>query len=195
MFPAYKNDSTVETSATEPLTSKEFLQNPSYDTIPVTSSTVAQLISSDSDSSDSEGEIKDDSKNVQVYKKKSPSPPKVEYFYVDTDRKKEYLKLNFLPNRAVPFYKITRNFKRFAQSKRTFRRYFKVKRIKKMLQDPVRMLDEKVEKDEELRIFLIKNSEEVDKWIEYIEYKVRNSRSFKEKFSLIRLFYNRKRCR
>lgn len=168
MFPAYK--ALVE----EPVTveaNEEFLQNPSYDTIPVSSATLTQQISSDSGSSDSEGEIKDESRDLQEYKK-PPSPVKVEYFYEDRARKKEYLKLDMLPNRATPFYKITRNFKRFAQNKKTFRRYFKAKRIKKLLQDPVRLLDEKVEKDEEMRIFLIKNSEEVDKWIEYIGYKV-----------------------
>lgn len=171
MFPAYKS-SADDSVTVEP--SKEFLQNPSYDTIPVTSSTIAQQISSDSDSSeDSEGEIKDGPKELQEYRK-TPSPPKVVYFYEDLDRKKEYLKLDVLPNRAIPFYKITRNFKRFGLKKKTFRRYFKVKRIKKLLQNPARMLDEKVEKDEEMRIFLIKNSQEVEKWIEYVEYKVRN---------------------
>lgn len=169
MFPAYKA-SVEDAVIVEP--SKEFLQNPSYDTIPVTSSTIAQEISSESEIS-SEGEIEYESKQLQEYRKKSPSPPKVEHFYEDLDRKKEYLKLDCLPYRAIPSYKVTRNFKRFAYQKKTFRRYFKVKRIKKLLQDPVRLLDEKVEKDEELRIFLIKNPQEVEKWIEYIEYKVR----------------------
>lgn len=99
-------------------------------------------------------------------------------FYVDRERKREYLKLDFLPVRAVPFYKVTKNFKRFAQShKRSFRRYFKVKRIKRLTQDPTRLIDEKVSKDEEMRIFLIKNPQDVEKWIEYIAYKVKRDLS------------------
>jgi hypothetical protein len=172
MFPAYSKISGESTSV-EPTASNEFLHNPSYDTIPVSSSTIGQPISSSSDSSDSEEYMK----VVEDYKK-PPSPPKVELFYVDRERKKEYLKLEFLPHRAVPFYKVTKKFKRFAQSnKRTFRRYFKVKRIKKLTEDPERLIDEKVAKDDELRIYLIKNSQEVDKWIEYIAFKVRQNSS------------------
>lgn len=167
MFPAYK---TQDSSAVDPQSCEEFLQNPSYDAIPVTSSTIAQQISSSS-SSDSDGELKED-KFVQKYKKPT-TPPPVELFYIDRERKREYLKLDYLPNRAIPFYKITRNFKRFAQSNKRFRRYFKVKRIKKLTQDPARLIDEKVSKDEEMRIFLIKNPQDVEKWLEYINYKVR----------------------
>lgn len=167
MFPAYKAQDLTSCDAQ---TSKEFLQNPSYDTIPVSSATLAQDISSSDFSSD--GEIVDDARNLQVYKK-PPSPPKIEIFYIDRERKKEYLKLDVLPIRAVPFYRVSRYFKRFAHTNRKpFRRYFKVKRVKKLAQDTERKLDDKQTKDEELRIYLIKNSQEVDKWIEYIEYKV-----------------------
>ena len=164
MFPAYKN----EVKKGEHLEiDKEFLQNPSYDTIPVSASTIAQEISSDSESSENEVQ-----EVVMKEFKKSPSPQKVEYFYEDRERKKEYLKLNKLPRRAVPFYKVTRLYKRFG-ARKPFRRYFKSKRIKKLLKSTGRLLDEKVEKDEALRIHLIKNSQEVDKWIEYIANKVR----------------------
>lgn len=185
MFPAYKSQ---DSELLEPHTSKEFLQNPSYDTIPVSSSTIAQEIPSSSDSSDSDGEI--EAESIQVYKQ-PPMIPKIEIFYIDCERKKEYLKLDFLPKRAVPFYKVTRNFKRFATTnKKTFRRYFKVKRIKKLTQDSVtRLLDEKPSKDEELRIYLIKNSQEVDKWIEYIEFKVRNFKNLVRKiFQTFKIF-------
>lgn len=171
MFPAYSKLS-VESTSAEPTTSTDFLHNPSYDTIPVSSSTIGQLISSSSDSSDCE--LLTGGKSYDF--KEPPALPKVEIYYIDRERKKEYLKLDFLPNRAVPFYKVTRKFKRFAQSnKRSFRRYFKVKRIKKLNEPQERLIDEKVTKDEELRIYLVQNSSDVDKWIEYIAYKVRNS--------------------
>lgn len=169
MFPAYSKLS-GDSAYVEASTSKEFLQNPSYDTIPVSSSTIGQLITSSSDSSDNEQYLKE----VEEVKERPPSPQKVENFYIDRERKKDYLKLDFLPHRAVPFYKITRNFKRFAQSnRRKFRRYFKVKRIKLLNEDPAQLIDEKASKDEELRLYLIKNSQDVGKWIEYIAYKVR----------------------
>lgn len=178
MFPAYKSQ---DSTNIEPPTSKEFLQNPSYDTIPVTSSTIAHQIESSSESESSDGEIKTVN-DAAKYKKKSPTPPAVEQFYIDRERNKTYLKLDFLCNRAVPFYKVRRNFKRFAQSNKngsasTFRRYFKTKRVKKLCQDPARQIDEKASKDEEMRIHLIKNWQDVDKWTEYIEYKVRSVKS------------------
>lgn len=167
MFPAYKNETQKGENQEA---DKEFLQNPSYDTIPVSSATIAQEISSDSESSDASGNEVHEIAMKEF--KKSPSPQKVEYFYEDRERKKEYLKLNELPRRAVPFYKVTRLYKRFG-ARKPFRRYFKSKRIKKLLKSTGRLLDEKVEKDEALRIHLIKNSQEVDKWIEYIAYKVK----------------------
>lgn len=167
MFPAYKGQ---DSTSIEPETSKEFLQNPSYDAIPVSAETLAEVISSSELSSD--GEVSDDARYLKVYKK-PPSPPKVEIFYVDRERKKEYLKLQSLPIRAVPFYRVSRFYKRFAQNNRKpFRRYFKAKRVKKLTQDTGRKLDDKQTKDEELRIYLIKNSSDIDKWIEYIAYKV-----------------------
>ena len=179
MFPAYKIQ---ESTNVEPQTSKEFLQNPSYDSIPVTSSTVAQQITSSSESESSDGviEIVTESKYLQKYKKKSPTPPTVEHFYIDRERNKTYLKLDFLCNRAVPFYKVRKDLKRFTQSKNNrsggsglaFRRYFKAKRIKKLNKEPAKLIDEKISEDEERRIYLIKNSQDVDKWIEYIKYKV-----------------------
>lgn len=173
MFPAYVQFS-KDTADVQPQTSKEFLQNPSYSTISVSSSTVPVPISSDSDfSSDSEDEIR--TKAVGKQPKKSPTPPKVEIFFVDRDRKKEYLKLSVLPYRAVPFYKISRCFRNFStpHRHRTFRRYYKTKRIKKLTQEPKKLLDDNVSQDEEMRIYLIKNSHEVDKWIEFIQHKVR----------------------
>lgn len=167
MFPAYKFE---DSTSVNPSTSKEFLQNPSYDSIPVSSSTLAEIISSSDFSS--EGEIEDDSRGLEVLKK-PPTPVKLEMFYIDTERKKDYLKLDFLPIRAIPFYKIPRYLKHFSEPRKPFRRYFKAKRVKKLTQDTGRKLDEKQSKDEEMRIYLIKNSHEVDKWIEYIDYKVR----------------------
>jgi hypothetical protein len=87
MFPAYSKISSDSVNV-EAQTSKEFLQNPSYDTIPVTSSTIGQLITSSSDSSDSEQYLK----AVEEYTR-PPSPKKVEHFYIDCERKKDYLKV------------------------------------------------------------------------------------------------------
>lgn len=178
MFPAYVKFSDNSTTV-EPQTSKEFLQNPSYDSIPVSSATVSQQISSSSESS-SDGEI-GESKTFENYERPD-TPPKIDIFYLDSDRKKEYLKLDTLPNRATPFYKISRPYKRFAKSnnKSSFRRYFKVKRLKKegQCKDPKRLLDEKESRDEEMRIYLIKNTQDVEKWIDYIKYKVSCSKFF-----------------
>jgi hypothetical protein len=163
MFAAYK---IADESSTNVEPTEQFLQNPSYNSIPVSSSTICQISSDSSIESDGEDEVP---------RRRSPSPKKVEYFYEDRQRKKEYLKLTELPHRAVPSYKIARNFKRFAPNKKkVFRRYFNVKRIKKLALDLVPLLDEKEEKDEAMRIHLIKNSQEIDKWIEYIDYKVRS---------------------
>lgn len=172
MFPAYVQFSKDTKADVQPQTSKEFLQNNSYSTIPVAPVT----ISSDSDfSSDTDHEIR--TKAMRKLPKKSPTPPKVEIFFVDRDRKKEYLKLSVLPYRAVPFYRVSRYFRNFSTpyKYRSFRRYFKVKRIKKLTQEPKKLLDDNVSQDEEMRIYLIKNSHEVDKWIEFIQHKVRLS--------------------
>lgn len=191
MFPAYK---TQDLSNVELQTSRDFLQNPSYDTIPVTSSTIAQQITSSSESESSNGEYKHVSESVDLttFKKKPPTPPATESFYIDRERNKTYLKLDFLSNRAVPFYTIRKDLKRFTRSNKggsTFRRYFKAKKVKKlskeMAKDPERLIDDKASKDEEMRIFLIKNSQDVEKWIEYIAYKVGRSTSFVASFNLI----------
>lgn len=168
MFPAYK---TEDLTPAKPKISNEFLQNNSYDSIPVTSSIVAQQISSNSDSESPE-EV-----NSLVHKKSLPDPPETESYYIDRERNKTYLKLDFLCNRAVPFYRIRKNYKNFAQSNRngskvSFRRYFKTKRVKKLNKDHERLIDEKVTSDEEMRLYLVKNPQDVDKWMEYIEYKV-----------------------
>jgi hypothetical protein len=166
MFAAYK---IADENSTNVEPTEEFLQNPSYNSMPVSSSTICQVSSSDSEN----GSSTDDGKVCEVARRRSPSPKKVEYFYEDRQRKKEYLKLTELPHRAVPSYKIGRNFKRFAPNKKkVFRRYFNVKRIKKLALNPIPLMDEKVEKDEAMRIHLIKNSQEIDKWIDYIDYKV-----------------------
>lgn len=170
MFPAYLKFS-EEPPVLKAHTSKEFLQNPSYDSIPVSASTLLEQISSSSDSSSDEN---NETKALEDYKK-SETPPKADTFYEDIERKKEYLKLDTLPLRAVPFYRISRHNKHFMRAdKRIFRRYFKVKRLKKegRCTDSKRMLDEKSTKDEEMRIYLIKNTQDVCKWIEYINYKV-----------------------
>lgn len=172
MFPAYVQFS-KDTAEVQPQTSKEFLQNPSYSTVPVSSSTVAVQISSDSEfSSDSDDRLK--SRTLEKPFKKSPSP-KVEFFYVDRERKKEYLKLNSLPLRAIPFYRVSRHLRNFSTpyKHQSFRRYYKAKRIKKLTQEPKKLLDDNVSQDEEMRIYLIKNSQEVDKWIEFIQHKVK----------------------
>lgn len=178
MFPAYVKFS-QDSIEVEPKTSKEFLQNPSYDSIPVSSATIPQEISSDSESSSS-AETKNKTYEFLEYDrkddKKPPTPPRnTEVFFVDRKRQKDYLKMSFLPNRAIPFYKISRSLKHFGQPKRKFRRYFKVKRIKKLLNEPKKLLDEKVSHDEEMRIYLIKNSHDVEKWIEFIKQKVSKS--------------------
>lgn len=190
MFPAYKSQ---DLSAEDSQTCKEFLQNPSYNAIPVTSSLNTQQISSSSDSSDFE----DDRQQEKIVNKvkKPQTPPPIEVFYVDRARTRDYLKLEFLPNRAVPFYKIKKRFNLVSQSnKGKFRRYYNVKRIKKLVQDPERLIDEKVSKDEEMRLYLIRNSQEVDKWIEYISYKV--SKTSLKTFSVFKLHkkYYRNKC-
>lgn len=178
MFPAYVQFSKDTTADVQSQTSKEFLQNPSYSTVPVSSSTVPVQIRSDSDfSSESDDGFK--SKTLEKRFDKPPSPPKVEVFFVDRDRKKEYLKLSVLPFRAVPFYRVSRHLRHFSTpyKHQSFRRYYKAKRIKKLTKEPKKLLDDNVSQDEEMRIYLIKNSQEVDKWIEFIQHKVSQSAS------------------
>ena len=102
MFPAYLKLSLEDVSDVAEETSKQFLQNPSYDAIPVSSATIAESISSDSESS-SEAESR-----AMIEYSKQPSPPKEDFFYVDRERKKEYLKLDFIPIRARPIYTISK---------------------------------------------------------------------------------------
>lgn len=164
MFPAYKNSSNTPENVDD-----LFLSNPSYDTIPIiTSSALIQEISDSS--SESDGEI------VEIVSKETKIPDKViesiknTIFFIDPDRRKEYLKLDSLPFRAIPYY--NRTFKVFRVKTKKFKRYYKNTKKLNKLKESKSSIEEQKQLDDELRIYLVKNPQDVDKWIEYIEYKV-----------------------
>ena len=164
MFPAYKNNSNTPENVDD-----LFLSNPSYDTIPIiTSSALIQEISDSSSESDDE--------LMEIVSKETKIPDKViesiksTIFFIDSDRKKEYLKLDSLPFRAIPYY--NRTFKVFRVKTKKFKRYYKNTKKLNKLKESKSSIEEQKQLDEELRLYLVKNPQDVDKWIEYIEYKV-----------------------
>lgn len=164
MFPAYKNNSNTPENVDD-----LFLSNPSYDKIPIiTSSALIQEISDSSSESDEE--------IVEIVSKETKIPDKViesiknTTFFIDSDRKKEYLKLDSLPFRAIPYY--NRTFKVFRVKTKKFKRYYKNSKKLNKLKESKSSIEEQKQLDDELRIYLVKKPQDVDKWIEYIEFKV-----------------------
>ena len=158
MFAAYKEaiDDSNETEKPEFIPHTSFQDN---------SKALVKVISSDSSKSSDDSED-EQPKAIQYYKSKPPST-KVEIYYIDKDSRIEYLKLDSLPKRVLPFYKILRRYA-FYGKKKKFKRYFKRKdkTSKKSLDDS--------EDDEgkQMQNYLNKNPNDVEKWIEYINYKV-----------------------
>jgi hypothetical protein len=175
MFAAYKNENSEETSEIAKEVSSEFLQNPSFATLEtavVPSTSHLEEISSSSSESESEDSENDNEKKVIIYKKLPPE--KVEY-YVDVEPRKEYLKLESLPARCLPRYRLSHRFRLYTPTynKNTtkFRRYFRIKKKSKKKADKAEKLDkDTTEKD--LNLYLIKNPNDIDKWLEYIQYRV-----------------------
>jgi hypothetical protein len=172
MFAAYKNEISESSELTQKI-NDEFLSNPSFESCLVPST--SHIISSSSESDSSEEE----KKAIVIYKK-PPSPPKAEVFYIDDEPRKEYLKLQTLPARCLPRYRLSYRFSlvdpKFNLSKK-FKRYFHVKK-KKDKADTITM--DTSTTGEELRIYLSKNSDDFDKWQEYIDHEVNSLRVSKD---------------
>lgn len=157
MFAAYRTDTDDAKEPEKP----EFIPHTSFQD---NSKALVKVISSNSsDSSDSEDE---QPKAIQYYRTK-PQSTKIELYYFDKDPRSEYLKLESLPKRVLPMYRILRRFA-YHGKKRKFRRYFKRKdkSAKKQLDEP--------ENDEgqKMKLYLKQHPNDVEKWIEYINYKV-----------------------
>lgn len=175
MFAAYKNENSEENIEITKEVPTEFLQNPSFPSlesavVPSTSN-LEEISSSESDQSSSESS-EDDKKAVVSYKKLLP--PKVEQYYVDIEPRKEYLKLESMPARCLPRYRLSYRFKLYTPtynfSSAKFRRYFRIKKKKKKA-DKAEKLD-KDTAEKELNLYLIQNPNDIDKWLEYIHYRV-----------------------
>lgn len=167
MFAAYKDKDEPKTSTDD----GNFLENPSFTSVPIVSGSMEISSSSDDDS-----EEEDKNTKVLAIKERSSPPRPVKItIYEDRQRSKEYLKMDSLPSRCVPWYeksKFSFSSDRQGIGKKKFRRYFNVKRIKKLMTNPVRMLDDSTDKEDDMRVYLLRNSHEIEKWIEYIQYKV-----------------------
>lgn len=165
MFPAYNlNSETIK-----PETGDQFLQNRSYDVLPVSLKELCEVISSSESSSESNDSL------IPPPDEKDPAPKTIslaDICYIDCDRKKEYLKLKSLPYRAIPFYEISKTYERNIKS-RKYKRYFKSKKVKKLLNTAgTNSSVDVAAKDEAMRINLIKNPHQIDKWLQYIKFKV-----------------------
>ena len=158
MFAAYRNEADDAKEPEKP----EFIPHTSFQD---NSKALVRVISSESSESSNDSED-DQPKAIQYYKTK-PQITKVELFYLDKDQRIEYLKLDSLPKRVLPMYRILRRFAYYGK-RRKFRRYFKRKEkaSNKSLDEP--------ENDEgqKMKIYLNQNPNDVEKWIEYINYKV-----------------------
>lgn len=171
MFAAYKSENSQESSEVAKEVSSEFLQNPSFPSLEnalVPSTSNLEEISS---SSSSESDFHDEKKVVVVYKKLPP--PKVNY-YVDVEPRKEYLKLETMPARCLPRYRLSYRFKlctpAYNFNSKKFRRYFTVKKKKKKADKAEKLDKDTIEND--LKLYLMKNPNDIEKWIEYIQYRV-----------------------
>lgn len=171
MFAAYKSANLTESNDQIKEVDGGFLQNQSFESSLVPSTSQLQEISSSS-LSESESESEDEKKAVAIYRK--PPSPKTQLFYVDSEPRREYLKMDSLPVRCLPRYRLSHKFSLFARkynnNSTKFRRYFRVKKSKKG--DVGDKMDVSVA-GEELRIFLSKNPNNVEKWFQYIQYQVR----------------------
>lgn len=174
MFKAYsltkpESEDVVEIKETE------FLQNSSY--ISTSSNPIVNISSGEltsSSSSESEESSSNNLKALEIYKRIKPSPSvKKEVYYVDKNACKEYLKMDSLPHRVLPKYRVTYRFRLMSGFyPKKFRRYFKSKKEKKSKK---RKHDEmELNIDEEMRLYLAANQNDIDKWIEFIKLKVRN---------------------
>ncbi|KAG5683555.1 hypothetical protein PVAND_012828 [Polypedilum vanderplanki] len=175
MFAAYN---TTENKV-EKVDNNEFLQNKSFESsslLHLTSTSInldLQNISSASDTSSSSSDEEDNRVNkkqklIEIY----PST-KVEGFYEDKEPRKEYLKMESLPKRALPFYHTSRYrlTTGFHSGTKKFKRYFSQKKSKKRKKDKKIEFEAEDDKEEELRLYLTKNQNDVEKWIEYIDMK------------------------
>lgn len=175
MFAAYKNENSEESKGITKEVPTEFLQNPSFPSlenavVPSTSN-FEEITSSESSESESE-KSEDDKKVVVPYKKLQP--PKVELYYIDIEPRKEYLKLESMPARCLPRYRLSYRFKLYTPtydfSSSKFQRYFKIKKKKKKADKAEKLDKDAIEK--ELNLYLIQNPNDIDKWLEYIQYRV-----------------------
>lgn len=160
MFAAYRADTD---EAKEPEKS-EFIPHTSFQD---NSKALVKVISEDS--SDSSNDSEDEQPKAIQYYRSKPQSTKVELYYFDKDPRSEYLKLESLPKRVLPLYRILRQFSYNGKQKK-FKRYYKRKdkTSKKSLDEP--------ENDEgqKMKLYLKQHPNDVEKWIEYINYKVRN---------------------
>ncbi|KAL7027572.1 hypothetical protein ACKWTF_005487 [Chironomus riparius] len=176
MFAAYRKDADDAKDAE----TSEFIPHTSFQD---NSKALVKVISSDSSESANDSDD-NQPKAIQYYKTK-PQSTKVELYYLDKDQRIEYLKLESLPKRVLPLYRIMRRFAYYGKQ-RKFRRYFKKKEktSKKSLDEP--------ENDEgqQMKIYLNQNQNDIEKWIEYINYKhiistTQNDKSEKSKLETI----------
>lgn len=171
MFAAYKIANSTESNEVSEVDGG-FLQNQCFETSLVRSTSQFQEISSSSLSESESNDSDDEKKAVIIYRK--PPSPKTQVYYVDNQARKEYLKMDSLPIRCLPRYRLSHRFTLFARqhnlNSTKFRRYFKVKSKKNTMQGE--KMDTS-EAGEELRVFLSKNPNDIDKWFQYIEYQVR----------------------
>lgn len=170
MFAAYRADD----GSSQPVDTPEnpiFLENQSYTSIPIDQ----RAVDGSSSSSDSDSGNEQQKYPMLRDRPEAPIEPPTMYFYEDRERKKEYLKMESLPARAVAMHNRLKRRIHLSGSHhgKKFKRYFKSKRIRALLKDGTeRMLDSEKNNEEEMRLFLTRNPHEVDKWIEYIDYKV-----------------------
>lgn len=174
MFPAYKTNNSSENKSNNEVVTF----NSTLDTSLVPSTSKLQDISSssswdDSDSDDFE-EFKEKKNDQVVVVYKKPTSPKAEIFYIDDEPRKEYLKMDSLPYRCLPLYRLSRRFslfkRKFDPNSSKFRRYFKVNKKKRKNKDELK-LDSTIT-GENLRIHLSKNPNDLEKWMEFIQYQV-----------------------
>lgn len=180
MFAAYSKES--ENKEIVNVERSDFLQNPSFESSLAPSTSQLEEISSDSsvESIESESDEIDDKKAVVLYNKKSvvlykkPPSPKTQVFYFDNEPTKEYLKMDTIPARCLPKYRLSYRFslfkKKFNPNSSKFKRYFKTKKRKKG-NEGEEMDVSKAE--EELRVYLSKNPNDIEKWLEFINYQVK----------------------
>jgi hypothetical protein len=173
MFAAYKSVDSSLNEVTE-VPNNEFLSNSSFNVVPLNS--ITEQISSDSDDySEDESNSKNLQQAVQIYNRKEPR--KEQCFYIDKEARKEYLKMECLPIRALPFYKISRRKKLFqhayGKGAGKFKRYFNAAKSSRKIKMG-KKVEEEESIDDELRLHLSRNPNDIEKWIEFINKQVNN---------------------